>query len=165
MNSRMKSGQYYFLLFSIIILILPVLTGCNTIGMLLFYRGSKTATVYRSSDSKKDYYIVKATTLSHCGCTELYINNFKNGSIEFNLYYTENLARKTIFRKNTETKEIDTIRLLATPYSNYTIPFNSLDTEMFNRIDSIAIQKPKGIIYQIKRNVYKGYISDPYSGH
>ena len=143
-------------------LILTVLTGCTTIGMLLFYRDSRTATIYRNSDSKKDYYIIKATTLSHCGCTELYIDNFKKGKIEFNIFHNENLARKTIFTNNKETNKTDTIRLLATPYNNYTIPFNSLDTEIFNRIDTIAIQKPKGIVYQIKRTAYKGYIKDPY---
>ena len=141
---------------------ITILPGCNTIGMLLFYRDSRTSSVYRNSDSKKDYYIVKATTLSHCGCTELYVDNFKNGKIEFNIFYNENLARKTIFTNNKETNKTDTIRLLATPYSNYTTAFDSLDYEIFKRIDTIALQKPKGIIYQIKRNTYTGYIKDPY---
>lgn len=133
--------------------------------MLLFYRDSKTRTVYKSSDSKQNYYIVNATTLSHCGCTDLQIDNYKNGKKEFNLFYNGNIARKTIYKLDSKTNQTDTLRLIAISNNNYTIPFDSLDIEIFNRIDSIAIHKPKGIVYQIKRTVYKGFINDPYYNH
>jgi hypothetical protein len=137
------------------------MSGCS-LGMLLFYRDSKTRTVYKSSESKQNYYIVNATTLSHCGCTDLHIDSYKNGKKEFNLFYNGNIARKTIYKFDSNANQRDTIRLVATPNNNYTTPFDSLDIEIFNRIDSIAIQKPTGIVYEIKRPAYKGFISDPY---
>lgn len=158
----MSSRPKHFLPFIYLLLTIAILTGCNTLGMLLFYRDSKTTTVYRNSDSKKNYFIIKATTLSHCGCTDLYIDNYQNGKKQFHIFYNNNIARKTIFRYNSQTNQKDTLRLLATPYDNYTTPFDSLDSEIFKRIDSIAIQKPKGLVYQIKRSEYKGFINDPY---
>jgi hypothetical protein len=140
------------------------MTGC-AVGMLLFYRDSKTSTIYKSSDSKKDYYIVNATTLSHCGCTDLHIDNYKNGKKEFNLFYNGNIARKTIYKFDSKINQRDILRLVATSNNDYTTPFDSLDIAIFNRIDSIAIQKPKGIVYQIKRTEYKGFINDPYYNH
>lgn len=152
---------------STIILTLSVLTfciatGCNSLGMLLFYRDAKTETVFRSSESKKDYFIIKATTLSHCGCTDLYVDNYNQGRKDFNIFYAENVARKTVYKFNQQTNKKDTLRLLATPYDNYTIAFDSLDTEIFKRINTIAIEKPKEIIYKVKSNTYKGFITDPY---
>jgi hypothetical protein len=140
------------------------MTGC-AVGMLLFYRDSKTSTIYKSSDSKKDYYIVNATTLSHCGCTDLHIDNYKNGKKEFNLFYNGNIARKTIYKFDSKINQRDILRLVATSNNDYTTPFDSLDIAIFNRIDSIAIQKPKGIVYQIKRTEYKGFINEPYYNH
>lgn len=133
------------------------MTGC-AVGMLLFYRDSKTTTVYKSSTSKKDYFIVKATTLSHCGCTDIFIDNYRNGRKEFTLFYNGNVAQKSIYKFDSNLNQTDTIRLIATSSNNYTTPFDSLDIEIFNRIDSIALQKPKGIVYGIKKTSFEGFI-------
>ena len=147
--------------FAIYFLTTSLLTGCS-VGFLLFYRDSKTTTIYRSSTSKINYYVIKATTLSHCGCTDLNIEYYKNGKPNFNLFYNGNIARKTIFEFDAKLKVKDTISLITTSSNDYTTPFDSLDIEIFNRIDSIALQKPKGLVYQIKRPIYKGYINDPF---
>ena len=64
---------------------IAVFLGCDT-----------TKTIYKSSSSKKDFITINAVTLTHCGCTHLYIGNFKNGKKDFQLFYNDNLARKTI---------------------------------------------------------------------
>lgn len=145
--------------FAVYFLTTSILTGCS-VGFLLFYRDFKTTNIYRSSSSKKNYYIIKATTISHCGCTDLNINYYKNGKPNFNLFYSGNIARKSIYEFDAKLKVKDTIRLIATSGNDFTIPFDSLDIEIFSRIDSIALQKPKGVIYQIKRPEYKGYTYD-----
>lgn len=144
-----------------VFLLSEISAGCNSLGMMLFYRDSKTSTVFKSSTSHKNYYVIKATTLAHCGCTDLYVDNYTHGKKDFHIFYSNNIARKTIFGYNEQTHHQDTLRLLATPYDNFTISFDSLDQEIFRRIDSISIQKPKGIVYQVKRPAYKGYIKDP----
>jgi hypothetical protein len=141
-------------------IIASTMTSC-ALGMLLFYRDSKTTTIYKSSDSNENYFIVKATTLSHCGCTHLNIDNYKNGKKDFHIFYNGTVAYKTIY-KSDSINQNDTLRLFATS-NNYTIPFDSIDIEVYNQIDSIAIHKPKGIVYQINMTKFKGYINDPYS--
>lgn len=136
-----------------------IFSGCS-IGLLLFYRDSKTEIVYKSPSSKNDYFVIKATTLSHCGCTFLDIYNYKMGKQDFHLFYSENVVRKTVYKFNSERGVADTLRLMATTSDGYIYAFDSLDIEIFKRIDSIAIQKPKGIIYPVKITKYKGYIGD-----
>jgi archaellum component FlaF (FlaF/FlaG flagellin family) len=155
----MKLRRY--LLFSLtFMLIATTLTSC-AIGILLFHRDSKTTTIYKSSDSKTNYFIVNATTLSNCGCTHLNIDNYKNGKKDFHIFYNGTVAHKTIYKFDSIINKNNTLRLVATS-NNYTIPFDSIDFEVYNQIDYIAIHKPKGIVYQINMTKFKGYIHDPY---
>lgn len=137
-----------------------LLTGCNTIGMLLFYREIRTTTIYKSPGSKKNYYTISAVTLSHCGCTDLDVHHYTNRKKDFYITYKNDLARKTIYRYNKQTFRTDTIRLQATTGDKYTIPFDSLDAAIFHTIDSLLLQspKPKHIVYPPKRVSYKGYV-------
>lgn len=152
--SIVKTGILFFIFVS-------CCTSCG-LGMLLFCRESKTKTIYKSSSSKKDYYIIKATTLSHCGCTNLAITNYKNGKKTFIIDYTNNRVSKTVYRLNTITNTPDTQRLLATNISFYTTPFDSLDNQIFRTIDSLNKQKIKGFIYPVTITEYKGFINNPY---
>ena len=98
-------------------------------------------------------------TLSHCGCTHLYVDNFKDGKKDFQIFYNDNLARKTIFLDNYG-KASQTTVLLATIEENFTTTFDVIDLSIFRQIDSIVINK-KGIVYPLQRKEYKGYINDP----
>ncbi|MGG9971917.1 hypothetical protein ACQ33O_09010 [Ferruginibacter sp. SUN002] len=136
------------------------MSSCS-LGMLLFYRDSKTSTVYKSSDSKKDYFKIDATTLSHCGCTQLTITNYKNGERDFIIRYgMGTYAGKIIYKNNSVTKESDTVWLKFTTLENYTIKFNSIDSLILKVIDSFAVSKPKGVVYPINKPMFKGYIKD-----
>ena len=128
--------------------IITSLGGCDT-----------TRNLYKSSSSKKNYFTVKAVTLSHCGCTEIYAESFENGRKEFQIFYNDNLARKTIYHYNSKSKTPEVTYLLATPNDNFTIPFNELDSRIFTIIDS-AIEKKQGMVYPIRRLMYKGFIAD-----
>lgn len=125
-----------------------LIVGCNT-----------TKTVYKSSNSQKDYIIIKAATLSHCGCTQLYADSYRNGKLAFQIFYDDNIARKTIFEYTDAKRMPKSYSLLATTMDSFTIPFDSLDLQIFNRIDS-AIIKKEGFVYPIRWTEYKGYVVD-----
>jgi len=141
----MTAKQSYFHL-TLISLTLLFLVGCNT-----------TRTIYKSSNSKKDYVTINAVTLSHCGCTEIYAESFKDGKREFQIFYNDNLARKTIFKYSKDSKTPTTTSLLATSNDNFTTPFDNIDSKIFSLIDSAIVNK-QGIIYPVRRSLYKGYI-------
>ena len=143
----MTAKQSYFHL-TLISLTLLFLVGCNT-----------TRTIYKSSNSKKDYVTINAVTLSHCGCTEIYAESFKDGKREFQIFYNDNLARKTIFKYSKDSKTPTTTSLLATSNDNFTTPFDNIDSKIFSLIDSAIVNK-QGIIYPVRRTLYKGYIID-----
>lgn len=130
------------------VLTLFAISGCDT-----------TKSIYKSSSSKKDYVTIKAVTLSHCGCTEIYAESFKDGKKEFQIFYNDNLARKTFFNYNQNSKTPTLTSLLATSNDNFTTPFDEADLKIFTIIDS-AIANKQGIIYPIRRTIYKGYIKD-----
>ena len=98
-------------------------------------------------------------TLSHCGCTEIYAESFKNGKKEFQIFYNDHLARKTFFTYSANSKTPTLTSLLATQNDNFTTPFDEADLKIFSVIDS-SIANKQGIIYPIRRTIYKGYIKD-----
>jgi len=125
-----------------------VITSCDT-----------TRNIYKSSSSKNDYIIINAVTLTHCGCTEIYAESFKNSKREFQIFYNDNLARKTMFTYSLNSKKPTTTSLLATPDDNFTTPFDDLDSKIFSIIDS-ALASKQGSSYRVRRIFYKGYITD-----
>ncbi len=137
-----------FLHFIFIGLTISLINSCDT-----------SKNIFTSSTSKKDYLTIKAVTLSHCGCTEFYAESFKNGKIEFQIYYNDNLARKTFFNYNQESKTPILTSLIATPNDDFTTPFDETDSKIFSLIDSAIVNK-QGVIYPIRRTIYKGYIKD-----
>jgi hypothetical protein len=143
----MTSKNLYFQI-TLIGLTLFTVSGCDT-----------TKNIYKSSTSKKDYVTINAVTLTHCGCTEIYAESFKNGKREFQIFYNDHLARKTIFTYSLNSKTPSRTSLLATPDDNFTTPFDNLDSKIFSIIDS-AIANKQGIIYPIRGTLYKGYIAD-----
>jgi hypothetical protein len=127
---------------------------------LLFVAGfDTTKTIYKSSISKNDYLKINALELTHCGCTELYADHYKNGKLAFQVFYNDRVFRKTIFDNTNNSKSPQTRSLLATTGENYTTPFDSLDLEIFRAIDSTKYRL-KGFIYPLRLTQYKGYIAD-----
>jgi hypothetical protein len=118
-----------------------------------------TRHLYRSSASKKDYWTLRAFTLSHCGCTQLFADSYKNGNREFGIFYADNVARKWVYSFDKNNRIADTVVLIAKTGTDFQVPFDSLDTEIFNRIDAI-ITSNEGLVYPVKRTVYSGYSKD-----
>lgn len=125
-----------------------LIIGCDT-----------TRTIYKQSISKNEYFTINAVTLSHCGCSHIYADNYKNGKLTFQIFYNDNIARKTIFDYTNNSKKPKLNSLLATSLDNFTTPFDSLDLKIFNAIDS-AILKKEGIVYPVRWTKYKGYVTD-----
>jgi len=102
---------------------------------------------------------INAVTLTHCGCTQLYADNYKNGKLISQVFYNDNLARKTIFDYTKNTKTPTIYSLLATTNENISTPFDSIDLKIFAAIDS-AINKNQGFVYPVRWTKYRGYVAD-----
>lgn len=121
-----------------------VASSCNT-----------TRTLFTSSKSKQDYWTVKAYTMSHCGCTELYVENFEKGRHVSQIQYRSEGAVKRIFTYNDQGQAADTVVLVARQ-DGTTVAFDSLDNEMFRNLKKI-VESGEGIVYDLKWTEYKGY--------
>ena len=143
----MTTKQLYFH-FIFIGLTILLIVGCDT-----------TKTIYKSSTSKKDYLTIKTVNLTHCGCTELYADNYKNGKLDFQVFYNDRIFRKTIFDNTKNSKTPQTRSLLATTGENYTTPFDSLDLKIFNAIN-LSKYRLQGFVYPLRLTQFKGYIAD-----
>ena len=143
----MTTKQLYFH-FIFIGLTILLIAGCDT-----------TKTIYKSSTSKKDYLTIKAVNLTHCGCTELYADHYKNDKLVFQIFYNDKVVRKTIFDHTNNSKNPQTRSLLATTSESFTTPFDSLDLKIFRAIDSTKYRL-QGFVYPLRLTQYKGYISD-----
>ena len=115
-------------------------------------------TIYQSSETKKNSWTVNAYTMSHCGCTQLFVEKYRNGKPEFQIMYTDNFARKNIYKFNEKGAISDTIVLKAMA-ENFDIPFDSLDIEIFRKIETI-VNSREGLVYEIKWTEYKGFIKE-----
>ena len=69
--------------------------------------------------------------------------------------YTDDFVRKNVYSYNDKGLATDTTVLVAST-ENYTIPFDSLDNEIFSRI-KIIIEKKTDLVYEMKWTEYKGY--------
>jgi hypothetical protein len=130
-----------------IICICILLTGCDS-----------TKTLYKSTNSKKDFWEVNAFTMSHCGCTQLFVENYRNGRHDFQIMYTDNVARKYVFEYNEKGEIIDTLVLVAKA-ANFEIPFDSLDKKIYQRLHTIVDNKD-ALVYHMKWTDYGGYIKE-----
>ena len=101
---------------------------------------------------------MNAFTMSHCGCTQLFVENYKNGRHDFQIMYTDNIARKYIYEYNEKGKIADTLVLMAKT-DNFKIPFDSLDNEVYRQLKSI-IDNKEALVYEVKWTDYKGYIKE-----
>lgn len=134
--------------FAFYLLTIFIIVGCD-----------KTKTIYKSSFSKKDYLTIKAVNLTHCGCTELYADYFKNSKLSFQVFYNDKVFRKTSFDYSNNSKSPQTTSLLATTSQHYTIPFDSLDLKILRAIDSSSYRL-QGFVYPLRVTHFKGYIAD-----
>jgi hypothetical protein len=93
--------------------------------------------------------------MSHCGCTELFVEKYRRGKNEFQIMYTDNIVRKNIYGYNDKGLISDTTFLVASS-DRIDIPFDSLDNEIFKKIKAI-IDRKDGLVYEMKWTEYKGY--------
>ena len=98
---------------------------------------------------------MNAYTQSHCGCTHLYVENFEKGRHVSQIEYQNEGAVKRIFIHDNQGQIAETLVLLARQHG-ITVPFDSLDKEIFQRLKRI-IERGDGIVYELKWIEYKGY--------
>ena len=94
--------------------------------------------------------------MSHCGCTQLFAEKYRNGKNEFQIKYTDDFAKKSIYNLSDKGAITDTVVLIARA-SNFEIPFDSLDNEIFKRMKTIVYKK-EGLVYEMNWTEYKGYV-------
>lgn len=51
--------------------------------------------------------------MSHCGCSQLFVEGYKDGSRAFQILYDDNMARKHVYTYNGRGKVADTLVLIA----------------------------------------------------
>ncbi len=81
-----------------------LLTGCGLV-VGLFYKDWRSEIAFRSSTSKRNYYVIEGVTQSHCGCSDIVVKNYKNKQRDFTFYYGGGLfpAKKYIYQSNPAT--------------------------------------------------------------
>lgn len=136
-----------------------MLSGC---GLLfgLFYKDWQSETAYRSSSSKKNYYIIEGVTQSHCGCSDIVVKNYKDKKPDFTFYYGGGLfpAKKYVYHYHQNAT--DTLIFIPVETGNFDTPLDSLDNAILHQIDTLIAIRPKGsgLIYKVKQHSYIGLI-------
>ncbi|MBO9205123.1 MULTISPECIES: hypothetical protein [Niastella] len=138
-----------------------LLTGCGLV-FGLFYKDWHTEVAYRSSSSKKDYFIIEGVTQSHCGCSDVIVKNYKNKQLDFTFYYGGGLfpGKKYIYQYDANAKITDTLTYIPVTTDSFTLAFDSLDKVILQRIDTLITNRPSGsgLTYEVNRQNYKGFV-------
>ena len=86
----------------------------------------------------------------------MFVEKYDKGKNQFQIMYTDDIARKNIYSYNDKGTISDTTFLVAST-DKVDIPFDSLDNEIFKRIKTI-IDRKEGLVYEMKWTEYKGYL-------
>lgn len=128
-------------------------------GSLLIAACNTTRVAYTSPKQGGNYYKIRVVTLSHCGCTHIYVDQYNNSRKTFQIFYSGSIVKKstTTYDGNKKPQYLTTV--FATEDKERAKPFDSLDSEIFGKIDSIIATKNK-IVYPLLRRHYIGYLRD-----
>lgn len=125
---------------------------------LAFTACNSSKVIFRESYSNNEKLVIKSVNYSHCGCSHVYAEKSNNNRKVFFIAYTDKGATKSIYRYNSSGEVLDTIILKGVNTNDYTIPLDSSDIIIFNKIDSFAQKPPSAPIYKIRRPMVKGYV-------
>lgn len=149
-----------YLLFALVIILN---SACGLVGGL-FYNDWRSDVAYRSSKSKRDYYIIKGITQSHCGCSDLVVKGYADKKPSFTFYYGGGLfpAKKYVFQRNDLSGKIDTLVFRPVTTGIFSTPLDSLDKEILLRIDSLIVRPNSdiGLVYPVKKSTYTGFVRE-----
>jgi hypothetical protein len=81
-----------------------------------------------------------------------------SGRKAFFIAYTNKGITKSIFRYNASGIISDTILLQGVNTNKFTIPLDTIDMIIFNKIDSFAQKSQAAPIYKLERPAIKGYV-------
>jgi hypothetical protein len=123
------------------------IAGCNT-----------SKIIFRERNSKSDYLEIRKVNYSHCGCAHVYAEKFMGDRKVFFIAYTNNGITKSIFRYNVTGMISDTVLLQGVNTNEFTIPLDTIDMIIFNKIDSFAQKSPAAPVYKLQRPAIKGYV-------
>jgi hypothetical protein len=119
-------------------------------------------TAYKSSLSKRNYFIITGVTHSHCGCSDMIVRNYKNRKIDFKFYYGGGLyqPKKYVYKYTPGKAKADIQVYVPVETDNYTIPLDSTDKEILQQINILIKTRPKGsgLNYPVKQHEYKGFV-------
>ncbi len=121
--------------------IAPLLLLLN--GCMLFFHETSTNTVSRSSASGKNYIIVKTFYHSHCGCTDIYAQQYLNGNKVYELFpgCTPFFSpHKVIYSYDAEGNLVNKSRYAAVTDGSFTIPLSETDSMAMNEIEKYKRQ-------------------------
>jgi len=97
--------------------------------------------------------------VDNCKCTQLYVTHYSFTKIDFRIFYTDSVVRKTIYAGPQYSQRNNVKVLLATESGDFAEPLDSIDREIISTINKLNKTDPN-IIYKLKGKALKGYIPD-----
>lgn len=106
-------------------------------GCMLFFHETSTQTVSRSPATGKSYIVVKTFHHSHCGCTDIYAQQYLNGYKVYELYpgCTPFFSpHKIIYSYDAEGNLVNKSSYVAVKDGSFTMPLSETDSMAMNEI-------------------------------
>ena len=116
-------------------------------------------TIYRSDPNNMNW-IIQALNVNNCKCTQLYITHYSGKKIDFRIFYSDSIIRKTIYVGPRYSKSNNVKVLLASEKDDFDFPLDSLDIVIISKIKELN-SMDSNILFKLKDKIIKGYILDP----
>ena len=116
-------------------------------------------TIYQVG-SRENHWTIQTLNVDNSKYTQLYITHYQDKKIDFRIFYTDSLVRKTIYVPPNYSQRKNVKVLLATEKENYLLPLDSLDKIIFTTIARLN-DSNSNIFYKLKGRSFKGYVLDP----
>jgi hypothetical protein len=133
-------------LLNVFVLVLTV-AGCDT-----------SKIIFRESSSKSDFLEIKKINYAHCGCAHVYAEKYIGGRKFFSITYRNEGTIKSIYRYNSSGNVSDTVILKGVNTKDFSISLDTIDSIIFNKIDSFTQKTQDAPIYRLERPNIKGYV-------
>jgi hypothetical protein len=125
---------------------------------MVFCACNSAKVIFHQSTSKQNSLTIRNVNYAHCGCAHIYAEKINDGRREFLIGYTNQGTTKSIYRYDSSGIS-GTVILKGVATDDYTIPLDSTDKIIFQKIDSFVQKAPSAPAYRLNRPIVKGYVT------
>ena len=104
--------------------------------------------------------MIQALNVDNSKYSQLYITHYQGKKIDFRIFYTDSLVRKTTYLPPAYSQRKNVKSLLATEKDSFLVPLDSIDRIIFSTVAKLN-KSDSNIIYKFRVRDFKGYIHDP----